>query len=59
MQVDFLLKGILKKHKLDHHGVIRRLAEYTNVSRHTIRKLLNNTAPSVSFQVLGAVRSMA
>ena len=55
MKVDFRLKEVLARYKLDQHGVIHEIAAAVGANRHTIARLYNNRSPSVGLAVLGQV----
>jgi len=52
MKVEFRLKELLGRYGLDYHGVIGDLADWAGVNRHTIARLYNDRAASVSFVLL-------
>jgi DNA-binding Xre family transcriptional regulator len=53
MEVKIRLKKLLAEHDLDKYGVIQRMAADMEVNRHTIAKLYNDRAPTVSLDLLG------
>ncbi len=53
MKVDCRLQSLLSQYDLDRHGIIQEIATDIGVNRHTIAKLYNNRASSVSFNLLG------
>jgi len=52
MKVECRLKELLGEHGLDRHGVILEIAAGVGANRHTIAKLYNDRAGSVSFTLL-------
>jgi DNA-binding Xre family transcriptional regulator len=52
MKVEFRLKELLSRYGQDYHGVIGDLADWAGVNRHTIARLYNDRAASVSFVLL-------
>lgn len=52
MKVECRLKDLLGEYGLDRHGVIQEIAGAVGVNRHTIAKLYNDRASSVTFDLL-------
>lgn len=57
MKVEFRLKELLSRYGQDYHGVIGDLADWAGVNRHTIARLYNDRAASVSFVLLSRLCS--
>ncbi|MDI9434308.1 MAG: helix-turn-helix transcriptional regulator [Planctomycetota bacterium] len=57
MKVEFRLKELLGRYGQDYHGVIGDLANWAGVNRHTIARLYNDRATSVSFVLLSRLCS--
>ena len=55
MEIEIRLKQVLKEHKLDKHGVTKKIASDCGVHRHTIGKLYRNQLSHPSLEVLGKV----
>lgn len=53
MKVGCRLKDLLGEYGLDRHGVIQEIAAAVGVNRHTIAKLYNDRASSVTFDLVG------
>jgi DNA-binding Xre family transcriptional regulator len=52
MEVNIRLKKLLAEHGLDSHGTLQKIAADIEVNRHTIAKLYNNRASTVSLALL-------
>ena len=52
MEIKVRLKKLLGDYELDEHGVIQRIAADIGVNRHTVAKLYNNRAPTLSLDLL-------
>jgi hypothetical protein len=52
MEIKIRLKKLLGEHGLDGHGIIQQIAADIGVNRHTIAKLYNNQAPTLSLDLL-------
>lgn len=55
MKLNIRLKEVLHDNGLDYHGVRQQLAKDTGINRHTISKIYNNQATSISLDTLGKI----
>lgn len=55
MRIEIRLKNLLQKYKLDHHGVIKRIADDTGVERHKVSAYYNNEVSKISLDTLGSM----
>ncbi len=55
MQISIQLKRLLKEESRDKHGIITKIAEHTELERHTVAALLYNEAQYVSLNALGKI----
>ncbi|MHC5046079.1 MAG: helix-turn-helix domain-containing protein [Planctomycetota bacterium] len=55
MHTEFRLKKILDDAGQDKHGRIQMIAKGANVNRHTVRKIYNNEATTVSLETVGRI----
>jgi DNA-binding Xre family transcriptional regulator len=52
MEVTIRLKNLLQEYELDRHGVKQQIADDLHLNRHTVAKIYNQTAPTISLNVL-------
>lgn len=53
MEIDFLLRQVLMDNDHYGYGVVNELADHLKIHRHSVRKLLNGEATTISMRVLG------
>lgn len=52
MKVEIRLKKLLQEYDLDHHGIKQQIADDLELNRHTVAKIYNQEAPTISLDVL-------